>query len=433
MQLKKIRTRMGIATCALLQVAAPDVHATGAEWDVDTAVMVYSEGDGRVQALEPGIHAGRDLEDDARIDLKLIIDAITGASPNGAHASSVAQTFTTPSGGNSYTAAAGETPQDDTFKDTRTGFSADWTRPVDRLTNMILGLNISTEYDYLSLGLSANITRDFNNRNTTLAAGVGINSDSIEAVGGTPIGFSPMLSSGVNSVNRSGNSETKTTTDFLVGITQVLSRQTLIQLNYSFGTADGYQNDPYKVLSIVDGTGALDNSSLINRDITARPYVYEKRPDKRNRNSLFFRTAHHLTEDVIHFAYRYYWDDWDITSHTFDFRYRYKLDKKSYLQPHIRLYNQDAAEFYRHNLVQGTDVDAGGNVSLNFASNDYRLAAFDATTIGLKYGMTTGDDSEFSARAELITQTVDGAGVPALEQTPDLDSIVIQFGYNFKW
>lgn len=432
MQLKKIKSRMGLATCALLQIAAPVVHAAETEWDFDTAFMIYSEGDGRVQALEPGIFAGRELEGDARIDLKLIVDAITGASPNGAHASSVAQTFTTPSGGKTYTVAAGETPQDETFRDTRVALSADWSKPIDRLTTMILGMNFSTEFDYVSTGFSANLTRDFNNRNTTLSAGIGVNNDTIEAAFGTPTKFNPMR--GLGPGIRSGTSESKTTTDFLLGITQVISRNTLMQLNYSFGKADGYQNDPYKLLTVVDSvTGLPTTSGLINVDVNARPYVYENRPDTRNKSSLFYRVVHHLTDDVIHFSYRYYWDDWEITSHTFDFRYRYGLDKESYLQPHFRLYSQEAAEFYRHNLVQGSDVDANGNVLLNFASNDYRLATFDATTIGMKYGLSTGDDSEFSARAELITQMVDGAGVPALEQTPDLDSIVVQIGYNFKW
>ena len=109
------------------------------------------------------------------------------------------------------------------------------------------------------------------------------------------------------------------------------------------------------------------------------------------------------------------------------------MGERSYLQPHVRLYTQEAAEFYRHNLVQGTDVDAAGNVLVNFASNDYRLAASETTTLGLKYGYKTDSDSEFSTRFELITQTVDDAGVPASEQTPDLDSIVVQVGYDFKW
>jgi len=203
MQLKNIRGKMNIAACALLQVSSPGVDASVVKWDVDTAAMIYSESDGRVQALEMGVFAGRDFGDDERLDLRLVVDALTGASPNGAHASSTAQTFTTPSGNSSYSVAAGETPLDSSFKDTRGAMGVDWTRPLDNLTNVVLGLNLSSEVDYISLGASANITRDFNNRNTTLSAGVATNYDMIKPMGGTPIEFSPMRAPGA--ANRTGS------------------------------------------------------------------------------------------------------------------------------------------------------------------------------------------------------------------------------------
>ena len=113
MQLKKIKKQMAVATCALLQVATPLANAAETDWDVDTAFLYYGEGDGRVQAFEPAIHAGRDLGDDERIDLRIVVDALTGATPNGAYATpGTAQTFTTPSGDSAYTIAAGDQPLD---------------------------------------------------------------------------------------------------------------------------------------------------------------------------------------------------------------------------------------------------------------------------------------------------------------------------------
>lgn len=124
MQLANIKKELGVATCALLQVPAA-VNASDSEWDIDTAVLYYAEGDGRVSAFEPAVYAGKDLGDGERIDLRLVIDVLTGATPNGAHASSVAQTFTTPSGSSSYTAQPGETPLDDSFLDTRVAAGVD--------------------------------------------------------------------------------------------------------------------------------------------------------------------------------------------------------------------------------------------------------------------------------------------------------------------
>jgi hypothetical protein len=437
MQLKKIKAQMGLATCTLLQIATPGVQAADSEWDVDTAVLFYSESDGRVSAFEPAIYAGKELNDGDRIDLKLVVDVLTGASPNGAHASSVAQTFTTPSGNSTYTIQPGETPLDDTFRDTRVSFGADWTLELDRLSRLTLGTNISQEYDYQSLGLSAAYARDFNDRNTTLTASFGYNNDTIDSVGGMPVALQPMVTPGAIA-NRSGTSDDKTISDVLFGITQVINRNTFVQLNYSFGQTDGYQNDAYKVLSVIDPVTGVpvtaSGSTFFDTATTGnRPYVYESRPDSRQRNNLYFKAVHHLEEDVVNLSYRYYWDDWEVKSHTLDLNYRYQL-QNSYLQPHIRYYKQDAAEFYKHNLSLGSDVDATtGAVNRQYASNDYRLAESETMTVGLKYGIPVGDNSEFSVRGEFIRQTVNDGSVPDIEKTPDLDAILLQVSYSLVW
>ncbi|MCW8851378.1 MAG: DUF3570 domain-containing protein, partial [Gammaproteobacteria bacterium] len=234
MQLRNIKGRVGLATCSLLQIAAPLAQAEGSDWDIDTAFLYYGESDGRVQAAEPAIYAGRNFGDDDRIDLRLVVDVLTGATPNGAHASTVPQTFTTPSGSGSYTTPAGETPLDESFHDTRVAAGADWTISLDRLSKLILGINVSSEYDYISAGISTTYTRDFNNRNTTLTAGVAFNNDTINPVGGVPIEFAPMVQQDLP-LNRNGSSETKTISDFIIGVTQIVNRKTIIQLNYTFG------------------------------------------------------------------------------------------------------------------------------------------------------------------------------------------------------
>ena len=437
MQLKNIKKQMTLATCGLLQVASPAASAEETDWDIDTAILFYSESDGRVSAVEPAIYASRELQDDQRLDLRLILDVLTGASPNGAHASSTAQTFTTPSGRGTYTTKSGETPLDDTFKDTRVSFGVDWEVGLDRLSRITWGGNVSNEYDYQSLGLSATYARDFNNRNTTFTTALALNSDTIEPEGEIPSVFEPMVVAG-GQQNRESADEDKTITDFMVGVTQVISRRTIMQLNLSFGQTDGYQNDPFKIVTVIDPATGLpataSGSSFFDTSTTGnRPYVYESRPDTRDRTVIYFKTAHHFDEDVINFSYRYYDDDWEITSHTFDVRYRFELGD-SYLQPHFRYYQQDAAEFYTHNLQLGADVDPDtGDVNREYASNDYRLAESETVTLGLKYGLAVGEDSELSIRGEFITQSVDDGSVPAGEETPDLDAYILQLNYSLKW
>lgn len=425
---------MSLATCVLLQAASPAVSAEENDWDVDTAILFYSEGNGRVSAVEPAIYASKELADDERIDLRLVVDALTGASPNGAHPSAVAQTFTTPSGGSSYTTKPGELPLDDTFRDTRVAVGADWEVGIDRFSRITWGGNLSKEYDYLSLGASATYARDFNDRNTTFTTAFAFNNDTIEPQSGIPSVFQPMKVAG-SGLNREGADDNKTITDFMVGFTQVISRQTIMQLNLSFGQTDGYQNDPFKIVTVIDpvtdlpaGSNFFDTANTGNL-----PYVYESRPDSRSRSVIYWKIVHHFEEDVVNFSYRYYNDDWEVTSHTLDLRYRYELGG-SYLQPHVRFYRQDAAEFYTHNLTLGTDVDsATGAVSRDYATSDYRLAESETLTLGLKYGIPLGNDSELSIRGEVITQSVTDGSVPSGEETADLDAFVLQLNYSLVW
>ena len=421
MQLANIKKELGIATCALLQVPAATVNAADSEWDIDTAVLFYSESDNGVSAFEPAIYASKDLGDGQLIDLRLVVDVLTGATPNGAPASSVLQTFTTPSGTGTYFAQPGETPKDDSFKDTRVAAGVDWTLPFNRLSRIKLGLNGSTEYDYQSLGVSATYLQDFNNRNTTFSAGLAFNNDTISPVGGVPTPLSNMREAGTGT-NRAGADDTKTVTDFILGITQVLSRKTLVQLNYSLGMSDGYLTDPYKIVTVVDQNGLPATSAFTNGNL---PYLYEKRPDSRQINSLYFKVVQSLTRDVINFSYRYFWDDWGITSNTFDLKYRYEIGR-GYLQPQVRYYLQDAADFYVHNLKLGAPLP-------DTVSSDYRLAKMTTTTLSLKYGYALGDNSELSVRAGFMNQSVDDGDVLAGTETPDTDAIIVNAGYSFFW
>jgi len=79
------------------------------------------------------------------------------------------------------------------------------------------------------------------------------------------------------------------------------------------------------------------------------------------------------------------------------------------------------------------DIDTAGNALVDYASHDYRLSELDTVTLGLKYGMPMGDDSEFSVRGEIITQSVNDSGVPAGQETPDLDALMLQVNYSFLW
>lgn len=398
-----VRGALALATCSLLAGIPPSAHAAGEEWEVDSAVLLYSEGSDRISLIEPVVSIRKALGDDEYFGARLVIDTLTGASPNGAIPLDQVQTFTTPSGNGEYRTEAGETPLDDTFRDTRVALSATWEKPLSERLRGVFGANFSTEYDYQSMGVTATLARDFNQRNTTLSAGLGYSQDTVEPVGGTPVGLTPMPAFPAVKTTE-GSSEDKTVTEVLLGITQVVNRRTLVQLNYTYGLDDGYLTDPYKILTVLDSGNPP-------------AYVYEKRPDERTRQTVFWRTLHQFDENVLDVSYRYYWDDWGVRSHTLDTRYRYELGAGHYLQPHLRLYRQGAADFYHYNLEAGSIPE--------YASADYRLGEMTTTTLGLKYGWVRSQNREFSVRAEYMNQSDDEG------RFEDVDAVIVQFGYSF--
>jgi hypothetical protein len=430
MQLKKgrsIRGALATATCTLLGTQANEAAAFGTEapWEFDSAILYYSE-DQRVTAVEPVFKARKELDDKEFLNLRLVVDVLTGASANGAVPMPFAQTFTTPSGDSMYTTGANETPLDPSFKDARVALSADWEKPMSRTLRAVYGAYLSREYDYTSLGGSATFSKDTEDKNRTYTAGIALSYDLVSPVGGAPIGMSSMPVSGTKQI--SSEDENKTVVDLLFGVTQVIDRQSLLQLNYTIGSNSGYLTDPYKILSVIDSnSGSPTYGEIIDTD----PYRFEARPDNRLSQSLYTKYIHQFAEDVVYLTYRFFWDDWGINSHTFDVRYRYELGGGHYLQPHARYYLQSRADFYKPYLL---DSEAANTRT---ASADYRLGDMITTTLGLLYGLEISEKSEFTIRAEVMKQSGDEPGkFGALNNQilfPDVDAIIVQAGYSFHF
>lgn len=321
-------------------------------------------------------------------------------------------------------------PLDDTFRDTRVAITAGWQQPAGEKGLLSVGLSASNEYDYLHTGLNASYAHDFNNRNTTLSAGVAFASDSIEPVGGAPTPFTNMLDVGDTS-NRLGDQD-KDVFDVVLGVSQILTRNLVVQANYSLSQSDGYLNNPYKVLSLVDGVAG--NTLPRTPSIEGGPsgeFLFESRPDERTQHSLYTQAKYYMKGKVLDASYRYMTDDWEIDSHTLDIRYRIPIGDANYIEPHVRYYTQSEAEFYRLSLDSSAALP-------QYASSDYRLGNFDGITAGLKFGWKTRNDNDMSIRIEWYQQTgtVPSAQLIGSQSSrdnyPDLNALIVQFSYRFS-
>ncbi len=419
MQLKKKSRINGALAMAATALLGGEVVAEDKGWEVDASLLYYSEDD-RVDATEPTINATKTFADGSKLNLHFVADTLTGASPNGAAPSDVPQTFTRPSGNGSFVVAPGEIPLDDTFKDSRAQFGVGWEAPISRVMRYNVGVNVSSEYDYESVAVSAGLARDFNKKNTTLSFGVAFEADTLSPEGDIPTPLASMATAG-SPQPRDGSSETKDVVDVVLGITQVINAQTVMKFNVGTSQSSGYLNDPFKIVSVVDVNGrAVD-------------YIYENRDDSRTKKYLYWSTQYHTPwEDTVDFSFRYMTDDWGIDSQTIDLRYRWNVSPRLYVQPHLRLYTQSEADFYRHSLSQAEAIPQE-------VSADYRLAEFDATSIGLKVGYALSSSSEISVRFETYQQRGDTSPSGAIgvqqqyDMFPDLDASFLQVTYSLNF
>lgn len=451
MQLKKfgnVSGALAAASCALLGTPAKAQE----DWQFDTALLYYAESDDRVKATE-GIFAAKKAFDYGEfLDLKVTIDVLTGASPTGAVPQPTIQTYTRPSGRGAYQTPAGNLPLDDTFKDTRLQLNGQWTQPWGENYTVSSGLHFSREYDYTAMGFNATLAKELFDKNTTLSAGLSYSRDTISPEGGRPI---PMISvSNTGDINytedkrsigqsqkpidpyanalsddeyevhpdhvktrQPGDGE-KDIVDLLFGWTQVINRRMLLQFNYSLSRSDGYQTDPFKMLSVVDTDGL------------SQRHVYENRPQERTKHSFYWQTKYHFDQVIADVSYRYMLDDWEINSHTIDTRFRIPFGEGHYIEPHVRYYRQQAAEFYQPFINQSDPLPT-------YASADYRIGAFDAITIGAKYGMKLPSGNSFAVRLEYYNQSSDNQGftLPGVlndySLDPSISAVILQLSYSY--
>jgi hypothetical protein len=424
----KLAEKLAIAATALIG-SASHAQENETEWDFSVSALAYSETD-RVSAAEFIFDADKDYSDTSNLRYKVVIDSLTGSSANGAIEQNSPQTFTRPSGKGNFITDANSTVLDDTFQDTRVQFNISWTDALTEDSRYTIGSNLSKEYDYQSISVNGEWAKDFNQKNSTFSAGLSFGSDQYDPEGKIPLAFSSMVVDEGQfasrddfwtdfNATRGDSSDTITTTELLLGWTQVVNRRMLMQFNYGFANTSGYLTDPFKILSVVDNSG-------ITQDL-----VYENRPDSKIQHSIFGLMKYHLDDSVFDLSYRYLTNDWDITSHTIDAHWLFFADGGGFWEPHIRFYQQAAAEFYTPFLVQG-------EATPQFASADYRVGEMTAVTIGLKYGFQMDDGDRAEIRLEYYKQTPTSANQPqgianldGLDLYPEVDALILQFNYYF--
>jgi hypothetical protein len=216
----------------------------------------------------------------------------------------------------------------------------------------------SLENDYESIGVALNHSIDLFEKNTTITLGVSHDFDTIM----------PKF--------WGGRKEHKDSTDFLLGVTQVLGPKTLLSANLTLGTSSGFLSDPYKGFRFDDYP---DPTTLFP----------EKRPGHKTKQ-IFFLSLSQFIDPVNasgEVSYRFYHDSFGIVGHTASIAWFQKLGRNVVLSPMFRYYYQTAADFYAIRLPGDPSIppdDPFFTVPVpEFYSSDYRLSELRSVTCGL--------------------------------------------------
>ncbi|NTW81976.1 MAG: DUF3570 domain-containing protein [Chlorobiaceae bacterium] len=222
--------------------------------------------------------------------------------------------------------------------------------------SITVGGSYSSENDYVSRSYSAQGSIMTEDKNTTFTLGGSYTTDTISPSNDKP-----------NSYDKKGVAA-------LAGVTQVLTKNDIVQLNLGYSNGWGYFSDPYK--------------------------LYDERPDNRNTRTIMARWNHHFdgSDGTGRISYRYYTDSFGIDAHTIGLEYVQPLSNGWTVTPSARYHSQTAAYFYQ------PDMPPPGPPPIPPISLDQRLSAFGALTLGIKVEKQVAKDWLFDVKYDYYQQ-----------------------------
>lgn len=364
-------------------------RAARAENSISYKYEDYRESGGRIAVQTQGTTIEKDLGTEMHLKLEGILDAITGATPTGQPAP----------------AGSDQVGTSELHPERRKSWNADLSRQFHRV-NVAVGLGNSRESDYVSNGWSVNTLTDFNQKNTTLLAGLAGTDDKIKVF------YQPRRAR-------------KHTNDVILGVTQLLDPLTSLTFNATWGRASGYLGDPYRLVQ--KDTELFPGVSL--------PLTFgENRPDYREKwlGLVALNRAFPEMHGAIDATYRYYTDTFGTDAHTLDLAWFQHLGPKFILRPSLRLYTQSAANFYVYNLNNSSITPRSGapRPSGPFYSSDWRLSEMNTITYGLKAIWNATDALQLDVALEQYDMRGRDGVTP---QSAYCNARVITTGIKFSW
>ena len=281
-----------------------------------------------------------------------------------------------------------------TIDDTRYDYSlkAEYFGEAVKVTPSI---GYSTEKDYEAISGGIEVDYELPNKATHVKGGFAVSFDEIE----------PTQLEGVPRVDK----EDKDNYTVFGTASHVINKYTVIQSTLGLSYFDGFLSDPYKQVWVAGST------------------LPDSRPEERTQYTWATRLRRFSTllDAAIHVDYRFYYDDWDIRSHTFDLGIVKVTDSGWAVDSSVRYYSQTQADFYEPYY---REANPDGEYS-----SDYRLSPYGAISFKLGLSETIGKWTVKLAAERYLSDKSYSFQSVDVENPSLLDYTMFTFGVDYDF
>ncbi len=216
------------------------------------------------------------------------------------------------------------------------------------------GVSSSTEYDYQSFGGNISYSKKTKDRNGEFTARFQTYLDQVKLI--APVEL--------RATGDSGGTASRNTFAGSLSYSQVINQNFQILVQADIVSQQGYLSLPFHRVYFDDGTVHQENL-----------------PDSRFKIPVAVRASYFLGDNIIIRAYyRYYTDDWKLTSHTADLEIPVKISQALSISPFYRYYTQSAIKYF--------DGYGRHTAAAEFYTSNYDLSKFDSSFFGAGFRFT---------------------------------------------
>ncbi len=296
---KRLIFSLAIVLCLLAIVAAKELPEDELQFNLSSYLDNF-----RVTVFYPNLSLTKRISENTSLTGRYLVDVITAASMKSKFQLDGITSATQSNHGGG----------DNTPDELRHELGVGITRVMGEQSLSLNGI-YSTEHDYTSTTFAGTFSRDLAQKNTTVQFSFVRSWDKV-----FPQVRTWKRDKDVWIVNGM--------------VTQVLSTRWIAQAIFSYNQSSGHLSDTYQVVTVFDG-----NTAYLTEPIS---------PSLRVRRAVGLRSIYRLNRrSALEIGYRYYWDSWEVRSHTISATLKRHLFEGVTVELGSRNYFQSRAFFFK--------------------------------------------------------------------------------------